>query len=911
VGPLPRALGGHSLALLLVLLALPVTVRGWGFEAHRLVNEEATRTLPEPLRELFEGNVAYLRQHSVDPDVWRTWQEDEAPNHFFNLDSFPDPGALPRSEREHLKAHGEAAARHGRVPWRVGEVYDELVAAFRKRKVDAVLERAAVLGHYVADAHVPLHATVNYDGELSDQDGIHRRWETDLFARYQRQIETAVRPSPAQAVGDPVTFTLGVLQGSLAHAERALASDRAAAGDRDYLETAGDDRYDDGYYSRLFELEGESMARRLGEAAEAVGSLWLSAWQKAGRPTLDWLHRVPRVRGESRLVVAVLDGAGAELVEAAADRGALPHLDALRREGSVGRLQPPFPARAASTQATLWTGAWPRHHGVTGDGVPHPSGTILETSPGDRSLALGAEPLWVTAAREGVTTVVTGVPQASPFSPFLDGRGFGGDFGRSLILLGQGEGNIEPKVATARDLAPRPATSWEGEVPPSSLEVEVPVGGGTLPGLFYDDPEDPVEGLDTLALSATRRVDGAAVLKPSPAGREEDGFAGVPFHTATGPAVVHFRLFTLSGDGRDILLWHSAGARTVGSREPVAAAAMELGGLLPGGAPGLYRDGSFGPPLWEGGDGTAERRYLETVRLAVRQHTRLASLVLDRTRWGLALVALPFPAEPVRLWAGRLDPDLPGHDAALAVRLRPFLDEALRLTDAWVGELARRTPPDAALAVVGDRGLGGVNRVARPNVALRAAGLLATAEDGGIDLTQTKAAYAPAGGGFLVLNLDTRPGGIQPRKGADIVRAASIGATREMTDPLTGEPVIAELLIPGTRGAPPEIGGPSGGFLYLRPAPGVVLSAETTGPVVETIEPRGDAFDPALPSAAGLLVLTGQGVAGGRRLGDVAPIDVAPTLAALLGLRPPAQAAGEPITRALRQQTAAGASEPR
>jgi hypothetical protein len=71
--------------------------------------------------------------------------------------------------------------------------------------------------------------------------------------------------------------------------------------------------------------------------------------------------------------------------------------------------------------------------------------------------------------------------------------------------------------------------------------------------------------------------------------------------------------------------------------------------------------------------------------------------------------------------------------------------------------------------------------------------------------------------------------------------------------------------------------------------------------VVETIETRGDAFDPASPSAAGSLVLNGRGVAAGRSLGDVAMVDVAPTLARLLGLGAPRQAQGTPIPRVLTE----------
>ncbi len=493
-------------------------------------------------------------------------------------------------------------------------------------------------------------------------------------------------------------------------------------------------------------------------------------------------------------------------------------------------------------------------------------------------------------------------PRASPYGPFLEGERFGDDFGRHLVLFAHGATGIEAAVLTARDLSPRPRASWTGgELGPSTREIDLPVGGGTLPGLLFDDPEDPVSGLDTLALSGTRDLSSAVVLKPVPAGREEDAFAAVRFQTADGPAFVHFRLFALSPDGREVLLWHSGRARTVVSRQPVETAVTDEKGPLAEAGHRLYAEGAFGSRLWEGGDGTAERRYLETVRLAVRQHTRLASFALERTRWGLVALHLPFPAEPLRLWAGRLDPSRPGHDAALAVRLRPFLDDALRLADAWVGEIARRIPADAALAVVGDRGLEGADRVVRPNVALEAAGLLKTNDDGTIDLAQTKVVYAPANGGFLVVNRDSRPGGVQPGKGEPLVRAGSFAAMQRIVDPSTGEPVIAEILVPGKRGAPPGIGGPPGGVLYLRPAPGVVLSPETRGPVVETIETQGEAFDPAAPSAAGSLVLTGRGVAGGRSLGDVAMVDVAPTLARLLGLRAPRQAQGTPIPHVLTE----------
>src|SRR5262249_31735259 len=163
-----------------------------------------------------------------------------------------------------------------------------------------------------------------------------------------------------------------------------------------------------------------------------------------------------------------------------------------------------------------------------------------------------------------------------------------------------------------------------------------------------------------------------------------------------------------------------------------------------------YEKGGLGPPLWAGGDGTAERRYLETVALVVRQTGRLDDFAFERTGWELLLSYLPYPDEALHVWYGYLDPSLPRHDASLAARLRPFLDDVLRLVDGEIGHLVRRAGPEAVVAVAGDHGFVGVDRTLRPNVALREAGLLALDAAGHLDVAHTRAYYAP--GQFVLIN---------------------------------------------------------------------------------------------------------------------------------------------------------------
>ena len=116
------------------------------------------------------------------------------------------------------------------------------------------------------------------------------------------------------------------------------------------------------------------------------------------------------------------------------------------------------------------------------------------------------------------------------------------------------------------------------------------------------------------------------------------------------------------------------GARTCSrsSKPRLEAAAQEAAGGFVGNAAGWsYEQGRLGPQLWQGGDGTAEARYLETIALVARQFARLNDFAFERTPWDLLVTYLPFPDEALHRWYGVLDPTLAGHDPELARRLRP------------------------------------------------------------------------------------------------------------------------------------------------------------------------------------------------------------------------------------------------
>ncbi len=165
---------------------------------------------------------------------------------------------------------------HGLLPWTVNREFERLVKAFRERDWDETRMAAAHLSHFVADTTMPLHATRNYDGQLTGNNGIHRRIEVEMVSRFHNV--SMIAPSGIAEVGDPVEWTFRELERSLSFCPAFLKADtearRAAPLDSEV------------YYLKLNEGAGEIVDARTRDAANAVAGFWLAAWRKAGQPAL-------------------------------------------------------------------------------------------------------------------------------------------------------------------------------------------------------------------------------------------------------------------------------------------------------------------------------------------------------------------------------------------------------------------------------------------------------------------------------------------------------------------------------------------------------------------------------------------------------------------------------------------------
>jgi hypothetical protein len=274
-------------AVVIVSLIAPRSALAWGSVGHRLIMARAIELLPPELKPFFAHFRDEVVARSIDPDLWRNagWEDD--PNHFLDYGA-REFGEYPFAELPHdygaaLEKFGAATLkRNGLLPWRAAEVFGNLRRGFESGKRESrygpgdIVLFAPVLSHYIQDAHQPLHASNNYDGQLSGNNGIHARFETDLIERYQSRLTLApAAPTPIRNVRDAA---FDILLASNRLVDTLLKADTAAV--------AGKDVYDDDYFEKFFTAVKPILERRLSESITATAGVIIGAWDAAGKPAV-------------------------------------------------------------------------------------------------------------------------------------------------------------------------------------------------------------------------------------------------------------------------------------------------------------------------------------------------------------------------------------------------------------------------------------------------------------------------------------------------------------------------------------------------------------------------------------------------------------------------------------------------
>jgi len=279
---------------LIVLLGFS-QLYSWGFFAHRSINRLAIYTLPPELMRYFKTHANYLSEHAVDADKRRYSTEDEAPRHYLDVDHYEKElplDSLPRRWSDAIEKYSEDTLKaYGIGPWHLQFMLYQLTEAFREKDERKMLKLAADLGHYCGDLHVPLHSTLNYNGQLTGQKGIHGFWESRLPELFSESYDFVV--GPAVYLDRPSEAIWAAFEASHAAKDSVLTFERELDsifnGDKYSYEIRGKASvkvYSKAYSEAYHKALNGMIERRMREAIHLLGSLWMTAWINAGSPDL-------------------------------------------------------------------------------------------------------------------------------------------------------------------------------------------------------------------------------------------------------------------------------------------------------------------------------------------------------------------------------------------------------------------------------------------------------------------------------------------------------------------------------------------------------------------------------------------------------------------------------------------------
>ncbi|MBC7449804.1 MAG: S1/P1 Nuclease [Hymenobacteraceae bacterium] len=291
-------------ATLLLLFSTPTLLFGWGFWGHQRINRAAILALPDAMRVFFYNHADFITEESVMPDVRKhaLGDRNEGPRHYVDVEEFGRPlDQFPRTPDEALTAFGPAELdKHGRLPWVILELHDKLTKAFREGKKSDILLLSADLGHYLADAHMPLHTSSNHDGQLTGQKGIHALWEARLPEIFGAKYDLEV--AAPTVIADPTAEVWRIIASSHAAVDTILAVDkklRTELGEKGLVEVDeagapkknrfGQPVHSAVYAERLHTALHGMIVRRMRASISATAAFWYTAWVQAGQPDLKAL----------------------------------------------------------------------------------------------------------------------------------------------------------------------------------------------------------------------------------------------------------------------------------------------------------------------------------------------------------------------------------------------------------------------------------------------------------------------------------------------------------------------------------------------------------------------------------------------------------------------------------------------
>ncbi len=272
------------LAAVLCVIALSLDAFGWGGDGHRFINRKAVYHLPDQML-LFIQDSSFFSQHASDADIRRntdtvTSLYAEAPRHFMDIDDYPDFHNLPRNLDTLVALYGvQRVKNNGTSPWATIWNMDSLVNQLSRGDWDRATLTASDIGHYVGDAHQPLHNTVNYN-----PGGLHSRYESTMINASHYLSQLFITPDSCHYIQNKIDYVFEYVLHANSLVDSVIQGDTYA---KVVSGWNGSGTPPASYYAALWSYTRSLTLDQMQSATQDLASLWYTAWVDAGLIVLD------------------------------------------------------------------------------------------------------------------------------------------------------------------------------------------------------------------------------------------------------------------------------------------------------------------------------------------------------------------------------------------------------------------------------------------------------------------------------------------------------------------------------------------------------------------------------------------------------------------------------------------------
>lgn len=268
---------------------------------HKKINSHAIYLLPPELMTLYKNNEYTLKIYATKPDNRRYVDPKEGPRHFIDLDTYTalDPGLVGLDYEGAKKRYSQftnephSFGQDGILPWHCLFMMHRLTQAMQDGHVEDILRISGELGHYISDAHVPLHTTQNYNGQRSEQHGIHGLWESAIpeweFVQYDCWIDESLDfwKNPLEKIWSIILDSHNLLF-AVFSAEYCVSEDPTIPKySYRYRQGKAHKTYSVAFCQEYSKLCKGHIEERFRQSVHAVASAWLTCWINAGSPEFE------------------------------------------------------------------------------------------------------------------------------------------------------------------------------------------------------------------------------------------------------------------------------------------------------------------------------------------------------------------------------------------------------------------------------------------------------------------------------------------------------------------------------------------------------------------------------------------------------------------------------------------------